>query len=131
MSRPGFVLDVDERTPPLLFHQGEGFRLERLPLPPAAPALRGRVKMLRTAVGALTRAFAHRSQPGDGDALEHASEASPLVFWAMRYGAAVVAIDQGDRPRALKMLTGAPEWPAESAFRAFHDEILRQIPASP
>src|SRR5438445_9132053 len=22
----------DERTPPLLFHQGEGFRLERLPL---------------------------------------------------------------------------------------------------
>src|SRR3954467_12985423 len=32
MSRPGFVLDVDERTPPLLMHQGEGFRLERLPL---------------------------------------------------------------------------------------------------
>jgi hypothetical protein len=32
MSRPGFVLEVDERTPPLLFHYGEGFRLERLPL---------------------------------------------------------------------------------------------------
>lgn len=32
MSRPGFVLEVDERTPPLLFHHGEGFRLERLPL---------------------------------------------------------------------------------------------------
>jgi hypothetical protein len=32
VSRPGFVLEVDERTPPLLFHQGEGFRLERLPL---------------------------------------------------------------------------------------------------
>ncbi|WP_433172982.1 lactate racemase domain-containing protein [Actinoallomurus sp. CA-150999] len=32
MSRPGFVLDVDERTPPLIMHQGEGFRLERLPL---------------------------------------------------------------------------------------------------
>src|SRR5690606_2812273 len=32
MSRPGFVLSVDERTPPLLVHQGEGFRLERLPL---------------------------------------------------------------------------------------------------
>jgi hypothetical protein len=30
--RPGFVLEVDERTPPVLFHQGEGFRLERLPL---------------------------------------------------------------------------------------------------
>jgi hypothetical protein len=26
------VLEVDERTPPVLFHQGEGFRLERLPL---------------------------------------------------------------------------------------------------
>jgi hypothetical protein len=32
VSRPGFVLEVDERTPPLLFHHGEGFRLERLPL---------------------------------------------------------------------------------------------------
>src|SRR5579864_1681805 len=32
MARPGFVLEVDERTPPLLFHNGEGFRLERLPL---------------------------------------------------------------------------------------------------
>ena len=32
MGRPGFVLDVDERTPPLLIHEGEGFRLERLPL---------------------------------------------------------------------------------------------------
>ena len=32
MSRPGFVLEVDERTPPLLIHEGEGFRLEPLPL---------------------------------------------------------------------------------------------------
>ena len=47
MSRPGFVLQVDERTPPLLVHQGEGFRLERLPLgsnvvypPDSLPALR-------------------------------------------------------------------------------------------
>ncbi|WBB60539.1 lactate racemase domain-containing protein [Streptomyces sp. WMMC500] len=31
MSRPGFVLEVDERTPPLLVHEGENFRLERLP----------------------------------------------------------------------------------------------------
>lgn len=47
MSRPGFVLGVDERTPPLLFHHGESFRLERLPLgsrvvypPEPLPALR-------------------------------------------------------------------------------------------
>src|SRR5438270_3302298 len=31
MPRPGFVLDVDRSTPPLLFWAGEGFRLERLP----------------------------------------------------------------------------------------------------
>ena len=30
-SRPGLVLEVDRRTPPVLFHYGEGFRLERLP----------------------------------------------------------------------------------------------------
>jgi lactate racemase len=29
--RPGFVLDVDRSTPPILFHHGEGFRLEKLP----------------------------------------------------------------------------------------------------
>jgi lactate racemase len=32
MPRPGFVLEVDERTPPLVVHRGEGFRLERFPM---------------------------------------------------------------------------------------------------
>jgi lactate racemase len=32
VGRPGFVLEVDERTPGVLVHQGEGFRLERFPL---------------------------------------------------------------------------------------------------
>jgi hypothetical protein len=32
MGRPGLVLEVDERTPPLLVHEGEGFRLQRFPL---------------------------------------------------------------------------------------------------
>ncbi|TCM50202.1 uncharacterized protein DUF2088 [Kribbella orskensis] len=47
MSRPGFVLEVDDRTPPLLVHNGEGFLLERFPLgtrvvypPEALPAVR-------------------------------------------------------------------------------------------
>ena len=31
MARPGFVLDVDRSTPPILTWHGEGFRLERLP----------------------------------------------------------------------------------------------------
>src|ERR671931_825130 len=32
MPRPGFVLEVDERTPPLLVHEGEGFHMHRFPL---------------------------------------------------------------------------------------------------
>jgi lactate racemase len=47
VARPGFVLEVDERTPALLVHEGEGFRLEKFPLgsrviypPESLPALR-------------------------------------------------------------------------------------------
>src|SRR3982751_6545461 len=32
MSRPGFVLEVDDRTPPMIVHEGLGFRLENFPL---------------------------------------------------------------------------------------------------
>lgn len=32
MARPGFVLEVDDRTPPLVVPDGVGFRLERFPL---------------------------------------------------------------------------------------------------
>ena len=32
MPRPGFVLQVDERTPPLLVHRGEGYRMQKFPL---------------------------------------------------------------------------------------------------
>jgi hypothetical protein len=105
-------------------------RLERLPLPAAAPLLRDRVQMLRGAVLALARAFAHTSEPGDGALLERASEQSPLVFWAMRYAAAVVAVDQREWASARRLVADAPAWPAESTFRAFHDEILKQLPAS-
>jgi len=104
-------------------------RLQRLPLPRAAPALRDRVLTLRVAIFALARAFAHQAEPGDRELLEAASETSPLVFWAMRYAAAVVAIDQADWKRARSLLADAPAWPTESTFRAFHDEILRQIQA--
>jgi hypothetical protein len=101
-------------------------RLARLPLPPSSPALRGRVSMLRRAVAALARAFAHQSEPGDRMLLERAGNASPLVFWAMRYGAAVLAIDEGDIARVRDLLSKAPDWPTESAFRAFHDEIVER-----
>jgi len=65
MARPGFVLDVDERTPPLLVHSGESFRLEKFPLgsrviypPDALPAI-------RDVRGAIRHALAnpHGSEP--------------------------------------------------------------------
>ncbi|WP_433932253.1 hypothetical protein AB3662_47205 [Sorangium cellulosum] len=98
-------------------------RLERLPLPNVRSPFRDRVVTLRAAAGALARAFAHQSVPGDRALLERASEASPLVFWAMRYAAAVVAIDEGELARVERLLANAPSWPQESTFRAFHDEI--------
>jgi hypothetical protein len=98
-------------------------RLERLPLPPSGRALRRRVWTLRRAIGALARAFAHRAVAGDEALLEQASETSPLVFWAMRYAAAVVAFDRGDLARTRELLRAAPRWPEQSAFCGFHDEL--------
>ena len=31
MPRPGFVLEVDRSTPPIMFWRGENFSLEKLP----------------------------------------------------------------------------------------------------
>ena len=65
MARPGFVLEVDERTPPLLVHQGEGFRLQKFPMgtrviypPDALPGI-------RDVRGAIRHALAnpHDSEP--------------------------------------------------------------------
>src|SRR5881409_990756 len=57
MPRPGFVLDVDERTPPLLVHEGEGFRLQRFPMgtqvvyaPDALPAVEDVTGAIRRAL---------------------------------------------------------------------------------
>lgn len=102
-------------------------RMARLPLPPASAALQGRIRLLRGAIGAFARAFAHASAPGDRAMLELAGRVSPLVAWPMRYAAAVVAIDAGDLPGARGLVAGAPAWPAESALRAFHDEIAAQL----
>jgi hypothetical protein len=97
--------------------------LAALPLPPAGPFVQARVAALRAALGALTRAFARRPRRGDLAVLERAAELSPLVHWPMRYAAAVVHIDRGEPERARELLTGAPQWPAESAFRDFHAEL--------
>jgi len=97
--------------------------LERLPLPSAGPFARMRVARLRHGVAALARAFAHRADRSDAKKLLRAARSTPLVHWAMRYGAAVVAIDRGDMIEARQLLEGAPTWPEESAFRVFHEEL--------
>jgi hypothetical protein len=103
--------------------------LEQMPMPVSGWFARKRVALLRRGLGALTRAFAHASLDSDGKLLARAADASPLVHWAMRYAAAIVAIDRGESRRAASLLQGAPEWPAESAFRLYHDELASK--ASP
>jgi hypothetical protein len=101
--------------------------LESLPLPAAGPLARRRIASLRRGLGALARAFAHASRRGDGRALARAASASPLVHWAMRYAAAIVAIDQGRPGEVHGLLAGAPSWPRESAFHGYHHELLGRV----
>jgi hypothetical protein len=101
-------------------------RLATFPLPEGG-GVRARLAAMRESAASLARAFAHQAMPGDVDRLERAAEESPLVHWAMRYGAAVAAIDAGDLDRARRLVEGAPSWPAESAFRSFQEEIGRIV----
>ena len=104
-------------------------KLEQLPLPPAGPLARRRVARLRKGVSALARAFAHRSAGTDSKKLLSAASSTPLLYWAMRYGAAVVAIDGGNLTEARQLLDGAPPWPEQSAFRVFDAELRGLITA--
>jgi hypothetical protein len=97
--------------------------LAKLPLPRGSAPLQRRVAALRSALTALARAFARISREGDAEELEAASENSPLVHWAMRYGAVVAYLERGERQRAQRLLEDAPQWPADSAFRAFQEEL--------
>ncbi len=108
--------------------KSQAARLAVLPMP-GAPLMKQRVSLLREATEALARAFSHEARPGDLARLEAASASSPLVHWAMRYGAAIVAVDGGDSEKAKALLEGAPEWPKESTFRAFHREISSMLSA--
>jgi hypothetical protein len=42
----------------------------------------------------------------------------------MRYARAIVLVDRGRSGEARTLLLGAPAWPADSAFRTFHEELL-------
>ena len=101
-------------------------QLAALPIPETS-RLRSRVTALRESAAALARAFVHRSRAGDLELLERAAESSPLVYWAMRYGAAIVAIDQRQLDKARALIERAPSWPEESTFRSFHQEIEAQL----
>jgi hypothetical protein len=101
--------------------------LQLMPLPDAGPFARRKIALLRRGLAALARAFAHESRKDDARVLRTASSASPLIHWAMRYAGAVVAIDEGKPEDARSLLEGAPAWPAESAFRSFHEELLTKM----
>lgn len=103
--------------------------LEAMPLPSSGLLARRKIASMRRGMAAMARAFAHKSLPSDMKMLRTASFASPLVHWAMRYAQAVVAVDQGKREMVPSLLEGAPEWPRESAFRLFHDELLARSTA--
>jgi tetratricopeptide (TPR) repeat protein len=96
--------------------------LRRLPLP-QSPMLRARVSDLRKAMSAFARAFAHCPNRGDVDMLVRVGKSNPLVQWALWYAAAVAAVDRGEPRRAKELLDRAPEWPTDSVFKAFHEEI--------
>jgi hypothetical protein len=98
--------------------------LEALPMPAAGPFARRRIALLRRGLAAMARAFAHTSVAGDRSVLARAASASPLAHWAMRYAQAVVAVDAGHSERVRILLAGAPAWPPESAFHAYHEELL-------
>ncbi|HKQ69571.1 MAG TPA: hypothetical protein VJT73_09540 [Polyangiaceae bacterium] len=101
----------------------KALQLGSLPVPTIGFFAAGRVRSLRGALAAFARAFAHTSTPADLTLLERESKKSPLMYWAMRYAAAVVAIDHGEHERARRMLGTAPPWPEGSAFNAFHQEL--------
>lgn len=98
--------------------------LERLPLPSVGFWMKRKISLLRRGIAAMTRAFAHAPRREDERVLRRVAHSSPLVHWAMRYARAVILVDEGRAPEARAVLAGAPAWPEESAFRAFHAELL-------
>lgn len=98
--------------------------LVRLPLPPVGPFGQGHVRLLRDAIHALALAFAHEARLKHVRLMLRAARRNPLVYWPLCYAAAVVCLDHGDTARARSLLVGAPDWPSESVFQAFHGELL-------
>lgn len=117
------LLDAFEGRPGRALEKARA--LWALPLP-ASPWAKSRASVLRSAAGALARAFAHCPERGDAARLSAAAKHHPLVHWAMCYALAVVHIDQGRQGEALALVAAAPEWPEGSAFRSFQAEIVER-----
>ncbi|MBI3201733.1 MAG: hypothetical protein HYZ29_09340 [Myxococcales bacterium] len=115
------LLDSFEGEPRAALDKAE--ELCNLPLPPVPDDLRARVALLREAIAAVARAFAHEPEERDANLLREAARKNTLIHWPLRYAAAVVCIDRGQRAEARQLLENAPDWPQESAFRAFHAEL--------
>ena len=67
MTRPGFVLEVDERTPPLFVHSGERFKLQRFPMGTRVIYPPDPLPPIRDVRGAIRHALAN---PIDSEPLE-------------------------------------------------------------
>jgi hypothetical protein len=102
-------------------------RLASLPIVPASPWMRARVASLRAAILAFARSFAHQARQQDIQTLQRAAGQNPLVHWPMRYAAAVAYVDCGDSEKARELLGDAPEWPEESVFHHFHQELRDRL----
>jgi hypothetical protein len=122
------LVDAFEGERPAALAKAE--QLSGLPLPPLGPMVLGRVTTLRRATSALARAFARETRSGDARFLERAAADNPLVHWALSYAAAIAWIDEGDASRAWSLIVDAPEWPADSAFAAFHNELAERCQKS-
>lgn len=120
------LLDTFEGDPSAAL--SKALELGAMPMPRRAGFVaRKRIARLREGVKALARAFAHASRADDVRTLDRAGHVSPLMYWAMRYAAAIALIDHGRTAEAREMLADAPAWPEESAFRAFHTQIATRL----
>ena len=126
MSRPGFVLEVDDRTPPLLVHEGEGFRLENFPLgtrvvypPESLPAV-------RDVDGAIREALLH---PVDSDPLPDAAARRDAADDRLRRHLAAAAADARARHPAADHRAGADDGRRRRRRRRRADRGQRAAPA--
>ncbi len=104
--------------------------LEALPCPSAGPLARRRISVLRRGLAAMARAFAHASRRR-GRAGPRRAPRRPRRWSTGRCATRAPSSPSTTDTRRTSpgLLAGAPAWPAESAFHAYHEELLaRAVP---